>query len=347
MGIVNTRFAPLLFFIHVIDFDLDAYIKQATQEQSIQQFGRSAVCTGKQITERKNMSTSAWEPTSKVGLAWYEAGFLYDPHDDFSYSRMNPLQRKLGYAYGYDEYALSCSMNIDCEPVFFEYDGKQWMIELWKGQYGFEVGAEIGVYYRDPNKTSSELIRLDESVGQRPGPDGSIDQQHSLFYICADDANRLNMSFTLKKNGSPLFYRASEQHWWLTAFRWGVYAEPENLSMDVKITFPTLDMQKAFKNSLHRMGYNSDDGYKSSSEHLWVKFTFSTPKSLQPVKKPEVVSAVNQFNYNAVCEYNQYKSDNNIDTNDPNAFPPSAALYALSVARAERRLCLRCTDQLH
>ncbi len=276
---------------------------------------------------------SGWKPTSLVAKAWYEAGFLYDPADDYSYSRMNPQQRKLGYAYAYDEYALACSMNIDCEPVFFEYDNKQWMIELWKGQYGFEVGAEIGVYYRDPTDNSTDLAMLDASVGQRPGPDGTVDTEHSLFYICADDQNTLQMSFTLKDKGHSLFYR-SAKHWWLTAFRWGVYADPSDLTMEVEIIFPNDDMQKAFKNALHHMGYGEGDGYSSSTKKLYVKFTFSTPKSLQPVKKQEVLDQVNEFNQNAVNEYQQYKADNHIHTNDPNNFSPNAAIYALSVARA-------------
>jgi hypothetical protein len=61
---------------------------------------------------------------------------------------MDALQRNFGYAYGYDFAALGMSFILDCEPIFFDYDGKHWMIELWKGQYGLESGCEIGVYTR-------------------------------------------------------------------------------------------------------------------------------------------------------------------------------------------------------
>lgn len=40
-------------------------------------------------------------------------------------------------------------MKIDCEPIYFQYDGRRWLIEFWKGQYGITTGAEVGVYVTD------------------------------------------------------------------------------------------------------------------------------------------------------------------------------------------------------
>ena len=90
----------------------------------------------------------AWTPQSALALAVDAAGFLYDPRQDIIYSKLYPLQRQFGYAYGYDAAALAMNAIIDCEPIFFDYDGKTWMIELWEGQYGLETGCEIGVYNR-------------------------------------------------------------------------------------------------------------------------------------------------------------------------------------------------------
>ena len=55
------------------------------------------------------MATS-WTPTSALGLAVYAAGFTYDPEQDIILSRPDALQRKFGYAYGYDASALGMSM---------------------------------------------------------------------------------------------------------------------------------------------------------------------------------------------------------------------------------------------
>lgn len=290
-----------------------------------------------------NGASSEWHGTSVVGRAWEKAGFRYDSANDYNYSRIDAKQRQFGYAYGYDAFALPCGMNIDCEPVFFEYDGKQWMIELWKGQYGIETGGEIGVYYRDPLDGSPELVTLDSTIGQRPD-----DEAHSLFYLCVDDDNMLGLQFQLNKNGHELFFRESPSHWWLTGFRWGVYAEPSELTMDVKITFPTLDMQKAFKNALKDMGYGYDDNYKSSSDHLWVKFTYSTPKSVQPPKDNGLVDSVNQFNQNSVDVYNHDKAGmthHGLNPNDPNNFGANAALIAVAAVRANGGLAYQALRQ--
>ena len=125
------------------------------------------------------------------------------------------------------------SMNLDCEPIFFDYDNKHWMIELWKGQYGLEVGCEIGVYTRPIGSSGLGYDLLDATIGQRPGD--SI-RSHNLFYDCASDADRLPLQATLKLNGEKLFTRGPEPHWWLTGFKWGRYADPSQFTVDVAIT---------------------------------------------------------------------------------------------------------------
>ena len=132
----------------------------------------------------------SWTPTSALAHAVYAAGFEYDPAQDIIYSRMDPLQRSFGYAYGYDVAALAMSADIDCEPIFFDYDGKHWMIELWKGQYGLETGCEIGVYTRPIGSPAAGYALLDATIGQRPG-DGT--PSHNLFYDCASNADRLEL----------------------------------------------------------------------------------------------------------------------------------------------------------
>ena len=160
------------------------------------------------------------------------AGFLYDPRQDIIYSKMYPLQRHFGYAYGYDAAALAMNAIIDCEPIFFDYGGKTWMIELWKGQYGLETGCEIGVYNRASGAPFPYSI-LDATVGKRPN---DPNPSHNLFFDCASDSELLTMSSTLYRNGEKLFCRGPERHWWLTGFKWGVLSEPSDLTMDVSIT---------------------------------------------------------------------------------------------------------------
>jgi hypothetical protein len=65
-----------------------------------------------------------WSPASPLAHSVVAAGFWYDPQQDILFSRMDALQRKFGYAYGYDDSIFLINAVIDCEPIFFSYAGK-------------------------------------------------------------------------------------------------------------------------------------------------------------------------------------------------------------------------------
>ena len=92
-----------------------------------------------------------WKPAPGLATILEKAGFLYDPAGDVLFSRKDADQYQLGYSYFYDEGIPLVSSNITAEPIYFYYDNKEWLIEIWKGQYGVETGAEIGVYNRPLN----------------------------------------------------------------------------------------------------------------------------------------------------------------------------------------------------
>jgi len=250
-----------------------------------------------------------WTPTSTVAKAVYAAGFMYDDRQNIIFSRMDALQRRLGYAYGYDDLAPSASMIIDCEPIFFEYGGKSWMIELWKGQYGLMTGCEIGVYTRSPNSSSPFMAFLDATVGQRRNDTNPL---HGRFFECASDADLLQMSFDLSKRGQKLFSRGPEKHWWLTGFKWGVLSSPDELSMDLTITFPNPDMMEAFKQALIGLRY----GYSAMGSNA-VRLVFDRPHTYQPRQdqaKQALVTSANSQNASIVSDYNSLR----LSRNDPN-----------------------------
>jgi len=250
-----------------------------------------------------------WTPTSLLAKAVDLAGFLYDPDQDIIYSRMDALQRPLGYAYAYDVSALLMDAVIDCEPIFFTARGKLWMVEMWKGQYGLETGCEIGVYNR-PVAPPPYYSFLDEAVGTRP-----YDPAHGYFYQSADDADMLEMAFTLKRNGEPLFSRGSGAHWWLTGFRWGVYSTPEQLTMDVAVTLPDREIHDAFTQSLAGMGYAYED------DGATVRFLFDRPYAPQPWVGAPGLAQAQQMQQAIVSTYQSF----NLQSNDPNKIPPELA----------------------
>ena len=256
-----------------------------------------------------------WSPSSPLANAVVLAGFSYDPQKDIIFSRKDALQRKFGYAYGYDALAFLMNAVIDCEPIFFAFAGKTWMIELWKGQYGLMTGCEIGVYNRSPNN-SPHYALLDQFLGKRehdPNP------SHNLFFDCARDSELLKMSLTLKRRGQKLFSRGPEKHWWLTGFKWGELSDPDDLSMDVEIWFADWEMSMAFRNALVdlRYGYNLIGGSS-------VAFTFDSPKTFQPRRDPArkaELAAVNSSNRGLVSRYKNL----GLGSNDPNLVSGDAA----------------------
>jgi len=268
------------------------------------------------------LAARSWVPTSALAQAVDAAGFLYDPEQDIIYSKMYPVQRKLGYAYGYDAAALAMSAVLDCEPIFFDYNGKTWMIELWKGQYGLETGCEIGIYYRSIGSSPPLYKLLDATVGKRPhDPNPS----HNLFFDCVDDSDRLLLSSVLHRDGQRLFSRGPEKHWWLTGFKWGVLSQPENLTMDISITCLSTEMRVALVGALRSTGYEA-----LSVSGDTVSFTFDVPRTFQPRSvTPELVAAVTSANGIIVGAYNALGLPNN----DPNGVGSGAdRLIANSVS---------------
>lgn len=168
------------------------------------------------------------------------SGYSYDLQQDIFYSNMDAWQRNQGYCRLYDEAAAPLGMIIDCEPIYFEYHAKRWLIEFWKGQYDLTTGCEIGVYAtEDPDLDIPGVFK-------------------GTFYRCVDNADLLKMSFSLKKNDKILFTR-EDKHWWLTGFKLGEFSKPSELTMVLSITLKDENMCKAFVEGLKNAGYWEDE----------------------------------------------------------------------------------------
>lgn len=193
---------------------------------------------------------------------------------------MECWQRDYGYCKLYDDMAPTFNMIIDCEPVTFEYNGKKWLIELWKGQYGMTTGAEIGVY----NTTQNSIHVPDFFDG--------------LLYHSVDDSERLYMSYSLRKGNEVLFTR-NDLHWWLTGFKLAMFSEPSELTMDVRITFPNRIMCNAFVEALIKIGYAPEDvliRYHS------VFFVYDKPHSPQPETRNNLTEYLVQKSNKLYCD---------------------------------------------
>lgn len=214
-------------------------------------------------------------------------GFAYEPYQDIFYSIMNPWQRDLGYCRLYDEASAALSMIIDCEPITFEYGGRRWLIEFWKGQYGMNTGGEVGIYY-----TTGPNLNI-------PG------FFNGTFYKCPKDDECINMSFVLRKNGNILFTR-SGYHWWLTGFKLGEFSKPSELTMDIILDLYDRRMANTFVEALIKVGY-SDNEFRIQGNRVLIKF--DRPHTKQPLSRNGFTEFIMQRNNEGWCDsYNQLTS---------------------------------------
>ena len=184
-------------------------------------------------------------------------GYSYVPSEDVFTTCIDAWQRQFGYGAFYDKAALPFGMVINSLPVYFNYDNRTWLIEFWKGQYGINTGCEIGVYRADRILNESELDHaLFKSVSNEEMPDISL-----FFY-----------KITQVKEIAQL----NSRHWWLTAFKPGLFSIPSNLSVWSSITLVSLEMAYSFYRALIKLGYSSN---KITIHRNTVTFTFagSTP----------------------------------------------------------------------
>lgn len=177
-------------------------------------------------------------------------GYSYILCQDIFTSRLDAWQRDFGYCALYDKAASHFNMIFDCLPVYFNYQGRTWQIEFWKGQYGINTGCEIGVYYAD------RILEEDE-------------YRHTLFQ-CVDDEDMQNLSFTLLCKNENIAHLHGV-HWWLTAFDMGRFSQPSDLVLCATINFQSSKMASAFAQGLERAGVCRKDIYIC---HTTVSFHF-------------------------------------------------------------------------
>lgn len=210
-------------------------------------------------------------------------GFEYLLSQDIFTSHMDAWQREFGYCEAYDRCAVRFNMIFNCEPIYFDYKGRTWMIELWKGQYGINTGAEIGIY------------RADSLIPK-------IRRSSAWFHTVPDDELPF-FEMTLYE-GSTSLYRVAQRHWWLTGFRMGNYCEPEALLLRISITFPSSEMNHAFLRGIVNCGSAVHD-IRFCGQQVSFEYGIPCPEvppaapsydpSRQPKKKRRIRAAYAQW----------------------------------------------------
>lgn len=167
--------------------------------------------------------------------------YKYDPDGGYFYTDDKKCwQQNFGFNEGYDSMAPLGMMNYDTVRIKFEYDNKEWLVQMWKGQYGYAfVGGEVGVYTR------------------KVGAGGT-------HYNCAKQEDWLNMemAFVWDKgrtgNYQTIFTRDYTQYWWCTGFVPGLEtgAPRDQFRLITHITFKSTEMAELFCTQLESKGFD-------------------------------------------------------------------------------------------
>jgi hypothetical protein len=178
----------------------------------------------------------------------FQIGYDYDIDQFLVKTAPDTWQKKLGYSKLYDWFAPLLSIYIDTLRFPFQFDGKDWMVQLWKGVYSVSNGAEIGLY---------------EKPAERP-------------FFWDGSATNLDMSMRLYR-GKTLLYDYGTQHtWWTGGFHYGnplllPVVPARSLRLEGSIAFKNQGMLDAF---LDAFAKNQTDAIVGSAQGLVFSFVW-------------------------------------------------------------------------
>lgn len=213
----------------------------------------SGVIGGKTYTGKYALKVVTKSNLVKDLLERYQVlSYQYSYEDDYYYTNdKEAWQYNFGYGKLYDIAAPYILLEYDYVRVFFEYEGKDWMIQLWKGQYGLVFyGSEIGVYNKPHTDKKDNLF---------------------TFYSCPAEEDWLKMSMTLYHENlrgeyEREFTRPYDDYWWCTGFKDGhlrIEEPADELKMSSRITFKDKEMRKLFTQGLKDCGFTKADSRES------------------------------------------------------------------------------------
>lgn len=204
--------------------------------------------------EVSNAAQGSGVDLSTVAALINAFGYNYDADEGVFYTEIDSWQREGNYIKHYDTVAAFGNMTYLTTKVDFDYAGKNWRLQFWKGQYGVFGGAEIGVYYKTPGETEE-------------------------LYYCADDDHLMYMSYTMYltpadyRSGHKYFTRGWQKHWWLTGFKAGVVV-PTDLVMSARIRTYDANMAAGMEGGLQRAGFKKGDASTQMDTYKREGFDF-------------------------------------------------------------------------
>ena len=183
-------------------------------------------------------------------------GYRYSYKGDYYYTDDKDCwQSFFGFNFAYDWIAPLMLFEYDYVRVFFTYQGQDWMIQMWKGQYGLLFyGSEVGLYTKPENEDAATRFS---------------------HYAAADSADYLKIGTTLERVNRSTgeydleFERPYDKYWWCSGFVPGHLRDTtpcDELRTTTHITFKDADMSEMFAVGLKDCGFTevgSKDGVQN------------------------------------------------------------------------------------
>lgn len=208
----------------------------------------SAVVAGQELTDSYPIQIVKDE--SELHTYLETNNFLSLQYDyDYGYYYTNDKacwQKHFGYARVYDYAAPYIGMEYDYVRVFFTYEGEEFMLQLWKGQYTIIYGAEVGLYSKVTDGEESNPFTFYYAVDEKHWPTMDTAVYHQEKEGDAPEDYKL------------LFKRPVDKYWWCTGFVVGTLREVEpadELRVESSITFESAEMANIVAQGLSSCGF--------------------------------------------------------------------------------------------
>ncbi|MBQ4244543.1 MAG: DUF4474 domain-containing protein [Clostridia bacterium] len=183
------------------------------------------------------INSETGEAYSLNGRGIVNTGFNFNIQKLLVYAPMNCWMRDFGFTMLYDINCYIMPMwNYITRRFKFNYDDRQWQIQIWKGNYLITNGGEVGIYNRSKY-----------AIG--------------TFYNCVNDEERMVMSLKVSHGDEVLVDIEPTLHWWVNGFQMHKRMFlPQSLTLESTISFPNETMRDAFTASVAKE-YHHDVTY--------------------------------------------------------------------------------------
>lgn len=157
-------------------------------------------------------------------------GYGFNAGNSTVFTAPDSIMRVFGFCFEYDiaAYMLPLFFSYTTQRIKFEYGGKEWLVQLWKGRYAITNGCEVGFYNRDAKKFGT-------------------------YYNVVSDDELFDATLDLYHGDDLIFSAPKEKTWWISRYKIATVAYmPHTMTLVSTITMHDADMLKAFTAALDK-----------------------------------------------------------------------------------------------